>query len=323
MSLVKGLKRAGFIEVNQPVKFTKAVQAGFVAMPWGTAWYVDGTNGDDTDTGLGPSNAKATIQSAVTAATGGDVIYIRPLTFDDDYGFNRYTEDVEVASGISSGTFVNAGMSLIGVTRPGATGDFLGVRWTHETATALTNNAPALALENIGFFSESATYGVHLVHDGATGTKQGSQGTSFFNCAFKGKGVYTLSGGDGLTYDSCRFQCSYGGTVAEINHSCSANPGRRLTIRNCEWLDGNGTASSGPMITIAPPCTEILIRDCHFPQKPTSSGNVYISMAGANEGMVSNCYFGIADLDTDAEILQGTATLIVACYDVGGLATTD
>lgn len=288
--------------------------------PWDTHWFVDATNGVDTHDGKTPGTAKATIQAAVTAASGGDVIYIRPQTFDDDYGFNRYTEDVTVTSGISSGTFGNANMSIIGVSGPGATGDFLGVRWRHNSATNLTNDAPALHVENIGFFSEGATYGVHLVHDGATGTKQGSQGTSFYNCAFKGKGIYVLSGGDGLTIDRCRFQCSYTGVVAQLNYSASANTGRRLTVRNCEWLDGNATAPNGPCITIAPPLSEFIIRDCYFPQIPT--GNVYIATAGANYGLIANCYFNHDDLDTDADITLGTGVKVVGCYDQAGIAAT-
>lgn len=301
------------------------VSGGRYSNPWGTHYFVDATNGDDNWDGKAPTRAKATIQAAVTASTAdtlsrGDVIYINPQIWDTGRGFTRYTEDVTITAGVTGTDMTNSNMSLIGITGPGATGDFLGVRWKHATATNLTNDAPALHVENIGFFSEGATYAVNLVHDGATLSKQGTQGTSFYNCAFKGKGLYATGGGDGLTIERCRFQCAYDGTVAQLNYNCSANPGRRFTVRHCEWLDGNGTVSSAQMIDVSAPCTEILIRDCFFPQAPT--GDVYIDLAGANEGVIANCYFGSADLDTDLHILQGTATIVVACYDVGGLATT-
>ena len=293
--------------------------------PWGTHYFVDATNGSDAYDGKSPVRAKATIQAAVTASTTdtlsrGDVIYINPQTWDTTKGFTRYTEDVTITSGATGTDMTNSNMSLIGITGPGATGDFLGVRWKHATATNLTNDAPALHLENIGFFSEGATYAVLLVNDGATLSKQGSQGTSFYNCGFKGKGLYVLSGGDGLTVDSCRFQCSWDGVTAQLNVSCSANPGRRLTVRNCEWLDGNGTVPATRCIDIAPPMTEFLIRDCHFPQEPTDA--VYIDVGGANEGLISNCYFNDDEVDTDLKITQGTVTNVVGCYDAAGLATT-
>ena len=287
--------------------------------PWGNVLYVDGIDGSDSYNGRSSDRAKKTIQGAINVATGGDTIYIRPLAFHDDRGWNRYTEDVVVTSGIASNLFANAGISLIGITRPGATGDFMGVRWTHTSATALTNDAPALSVENIGFFSEGATYGVHLVHDGAAGLKQGSQGTSFYKCAFKGKGLYVLSGGDGLTVDTCRFQCAYDGVVAQLNYSGSANPGRRLTVRNCEWLDGNGVVSNGPLIHIAPPCTEILIRDCYFPQLPSTGA--YVSAAGAaNEGLIANIHCAGTGLVLATAFLAG-GCFTVGVYDKEGLIT--
>ena len=313
---VSSRNERGFQVVRSAVAFRERVLLA-QDCPWGNVLYVDGIDGSDSYNGRSSDRAKKTIQGAIDVATGGDTIYIRPLTFDDDKGFNRYTEDVVITSGIASGTFVNAGISLIGITRPGATGDFLGVRWTQETLTALTNDAPALALENIGFFSEGATYGVHLVHDGAAGLKQGSQGTSLYNCALKGKGLYVLSGGDGLTVEKTRFQCAWNGVVAQLNYSASLNPGRRLTVRNCEWLDGNGVVSSAACIVIAPPCTEVLIRDSYFPQEPT--GGCYISAAGANEGLVANCHFANANMVLATHILWGDAMLPAGIYDQLGL----
>lgn len=310
----------GFRLVRDPIAFQERVLFAQDAF-WGNTLYVDSIDGsDDSYNGLSPDRAKETIQGAIDVATGGDTIYIRPQTFHDDRGFNRYTEDVTITGGAASNIFANAGISLIGITRPGATGDFLGVRWKHSTDKInLTNEAPALAVENIGFFSEGATYGVLLSHDGATGTKQGSQGTSFYNCAFKGKGLYVLSGGDGLTIDKCRFQCAYDGTVAQLNYSASANPGRRMTVRNSEWLDGNGVVSSGPCITVAPPLTELLIRDCYFPQKPT--GNAWIVTTGANEGLLAKLHFAVADMTLATGILKGDAVFASGIYDETGLIT--
>jgi len=310
MAWLKGMVENGYVRINRPVKFMKSVKFSAID-PWSTVWYVDGTDGSDSNTGRGPAVAKATIQAAVTAAGRGDVIYIRPQAYTVGTGFDRYTEDVTT-------TLTQSDLSIIGVTN--TINPEFGVRWKHATTQCLNNIAPALHIENIGFFAEGATYGLLMTNDGATNLKRGSDGTTIYNCVIKGKGVYVLSGGTGFTVMNTRFSCAYDGTVAALSFSCSANPGRHLKVFNCEWTDGNGVVPSGPCISIPAPCTEVLIRDCNFPQKPT--GNVYISAAGSsNEGSIQHCFFGCADLDTDADILPGGMT-VVACYDVGGLAAT-
>jgi len=98
--------------------------------PWATHWFVDGTDGNDNNDGKTPGTAKATIQAAVTASTGGDVIYIRPQVYTLGTGFARYTEDITVAQAqtAGSGTEANANKSIIGVTQRQYPSDMLGVR---------------------------------------------------------------------------------------------------------------------------------------------------------------------------------------------------
>jgi hypothetical protein len=293
---------------------------GRYSSPWATSWFVDGVSGSDSNSGQEPTKAFKTIAQAVASAVGQDVIYIRSMDYVIGTGYRRYTEDVTVSLGGVGGSGVsatNANMSIIGVCSNIFNGDYSGVRWKFATATPLTVAAPGLHIENIGFFAESATYGILLQNNGATNTTRGSDGFSMYHCALKGKGLYALSGGDGTTIDSCRFQCGYDGTVAQINYSCSANPGRRLTIRNCEWLDGNGTAPSATNIIIAPPMTELLIRDCYFGQLPT--GSIYITTTGANYGLIANCYFNSADADL-VNFGLGSGVTVVGSYDEGHFA---
>jgi hypothetical protein len=294
------------------------------ASPWAKAIFVDGEDGLDSMDGFSPIKAKKTIQGAIDIASRGDVIYVRPQQYTGGTGFSRYTEEVTVTAGASAGSaahFENADISIIGcVNTPNPE---YGVRWKHATDTTgycLINHAPALHLENIGFFAESAAGAMSILNNGATTTQRGTDGTTIYNCVIKGTGIIVRSGGDGFTVQNTRFHCGSDGAVANIDYSCSANPGRRLLIRNCEWQDGNGTTSSGPCITIAAPMTELLIRDCYFGQQPT--GDVYIATAGANYGLIANCFFNHDDLDTDAAITLGTGVLAVGCYDAAGIATT-
>jgi hypothetical protein len=297
------------------------VGGGRFSSPWAKHYFVDAIDGSAGNAGLRPDDATKTIQQAVDLATGGDIIYIRPQQYKIDTMYGRYQEDVTITmtAGLTRGDIVVDGMrSIIGVSANTFNADFSGVRWQHASTCNLTNDTPGLHVENIGFFSEGCTYGVLLRYE--ADTKRGSEGTSFYHCAFKAMGLYVRTGGDGLTIDSCRFQPKYDGTtVADINLTGTINL-RRTTIRNCEWLDGNSTASVAPCITIAGTTSELLIRDCYFPKKP--SGGVYINTSGAVHGLIANCFFSEDDLDTDAEILQGTGVKVVGCYDALGLATT-
>jgi hypothetical protein len=284
------------------------VGGGRFSSPWATHRFVDAATGNDSNDGISVESAKATIQSAVTAAGRGDVIYIRPQAYVIGTGFTRYEEDV-------TNTLAQSDVSIIGVTN--SRNPEYGVRWKHATATHLTSIAPAWHLENIGFFGESATSIVTLTNNSATDTARGSDGFTSYNCVFKGAPIAINDGGDGVTFDSCRFHCAYTGTVAAINYTCSANSGRRFAVRNCEWLDGNGTVSSGPMIAILPPMTEVIIRDCYFPQIPT--GNAYITAPTGVEGLIANVHCAAADLAIGTAFPVSANLFTVGIYDELGL----
>ena len=286
--------------------------------PWATHWFVDGTNGSAGNSGRKPDHAFSTIQAAVTAASAGDVIYINPLTYKLGTGFNRYSEDVSVTLGGSGGSGVvatNANISIIGVTQRGAPSDFLGVRWNKTTATPLTVDAPCLHVENIGFFTEAATYAINLRCNGATRTQEGTTGFSIYNCAIKGDGEIYMNGGNEVQIINCRFQTKYDGTVGGINLVGSNNQNLRTRIQGCDFIGGNANNMSDAPIIGAAPCYDLLIRDCYF-NAETDTG-IYINISGTNTGMVANCFFGSADISTSSLVASGV--LGVACYDDDGV----
>jgi hypothetical protein len=269
------------------------------ASPWSKAYFVDGEDGNTSNDGLTPGTALSTIQAAVTKATRGDVIYVRPQQYTGGTGFSRYTEEVTVTAGASAGSathFENADISIIGtVNTPNPE---YGVRWKHATNTTgycLINHAPALHLENIGFFAEDAAGAVSLLNNGATTTRRGSDGTTFYNCVIKAGRVITADGGDGLTFQNCFFHGKYsGGTTGGITFTCSANPGRRLKILNCGFVEGNGATCATEYINIAGVASEVVIKDCYFGLIPTSAKYI---LATSTTGIIANCYFADADLD--------------------------
>ena len=288
--------------------------------PWATHYFVDGDNGNDGNTGKEPSKAFKTIQRAVTISTGGDVIYIKPKTYTLGTGFARYTEDVVIAqSGAGNGvTDKNANKSLIGVTQRNVPTDFLGVRWKFASTTNLNIESPCTHVENIGFFTEGATYGIYLECDGAPRTKT-NDGSSIYNCAIKGEGKIYSDGSNELEIIHCRFQAKYDGTVGGINLVGSANAIARPIIRDCEFIGGNANNMSDACIIGAAPWYDAVIRDCYF--NAETDTNVYINIAGSTStGTISNCHFSCADVSS-GRIVEG-GLICTGIYDGGGLATS-
>ena len=288
--------------------------------PWATNYFVDYDNGLDAHDGKTPDNAKKTIQAAVTAASAQDVIYIRPRAWQNGQGFRRYGEDVTVTIGGVGGSGVvasNAGMSLIGITPRGFPNDHLGVRWKYATATNLTVHAPALHVENIGFFSEDATYAINLLDSGVSRTQQGSNGFSIYNCSIKGAYLYA-NGIDGVNIVNCQFQAKYDGSVAAIHLVGSTNQVKRPIIDGCHFIGGNANNMSGPCIIGAAPWLDAIIRNCWFHANPDN--NIVINIAGSSStGSIANCHFAIADIST-TRIVEG-GLIATGMYDGGGLAT--
>lgn len=292
--------------------------------PWATHYFVDYDHGSDDNPGKEPLTAKKTIQGAFNVAVGGDVIYVRPRVYTLGTGFARYAEDVVVALGGAGGsgvTATNANISLIGITPLGHPSDFLGVRWKLATATPLTVDAPCLHLENIGFFTEDATYAINLRCNGATRTQEGTTGFSIYNCAIKGDGKLYANGGNEIQIVNCRFQAKYDGTTGGIQLVGSANQCARTLIQNCEFIGGNSYNMATAPITTAAPQWDLLIRDSYF-SIVTATG-VYIDIAGtSNTGLVANCYFGTADLSTTGipGLIAGVSGVFAAgLYDDDGV----
>jgi len=322
MPILKGRRQLERIHCSQDVMFDGDVQFRYAA-PWSQTWFVDGVNGVDTNSGYTPTDAKLTIDAAVQLAGRGDVIYIRPQTYLPGSGFKRYYETATV-------DLAQPDLSIIGVSlnhNPEG-----GVRWAPPGSLAsgvtaggycLVSSGAAVKVENIGFFCEGATTGgcMNLLNNGATLTQVGTNYFSMFNCVVKG-GLVKLAGGDGATFKNNFFHAMYDGSyTGGILMTTSTVPGRRLRIQGNAFMEGNGTGTPAQTYIVATGGTtsEILITDNYFGLKPATG--FYINTPTSTYGLIAHNFFGEADLDTDAEIVPG-GCLVVANYDVGGLATT-
>lgn len=298
--------------------FGSPLMGGRFTNPWSTHWFIDGDNGVDTfNDGKSPSKALKTIQAAVTAATGGDVIYIRPKTYTMGTGFARYSEDVVIAntSAAAASTAPQAGKSLIGITPKGYASDFMGVRWKFATNTNLNVEAPGTHIENIGFFCEGATAGIYFEGDGATYTKAGHTGSSLYNCAIKGEGGILANGSDSLQIINCQFQAKYDGNTCGIIITLDGtNVNRRPVVRGCHFLGGNGTAMDSAPIIWTGKVENGLIADNYFDTGTTVQINIATS---GSSGLIVNNFFAEADLSTTFIVQNGM--VCVANWDVTGI----
>ena len=258
----------------------------------------------------------------MTLCGRGDTIFVRPQQYTIGTGFSRYTEDVSVTLGGDGGSAAhatNADISIVGVT-PTRNPEY-GVRWKYATTQCLKVDAPALHLENLGFYAEDGTYAIYLRNNGATYTQRGSDGFTMYNCTVKGSGVYVASGGDGFTVDHCTFHPKYDGTsggIGMINYSCSANPGVRAKITNCHFYGGNVTeAPATAYITVLPPMTQMLIAHNVFGTIPTD-GHIINLTGASNTGQVVDNFFAYANVVLETSIHIG-GCLQAGNWDVAGI----
>jgi hypothetical protein len=277
------------------------VGSGRFSSPWATHWFVDFDNGTASGDGRRPDKAYKTIQAAVTAASGGDVIYIAPRAYQLGQGFRRYVEDITVTQGGTAGSgqvATNANISIIGVTQRQYPSDMVGVRTKYSTAGhgGWNIEAPGTHLESIGHFAEDATtYAIFFESDGATRSK-GFDGVSMYNVMVKGKEVRFSGGGGDMSIINCKFQAKYDGTGTPLlNLIGSAGAVNRLSVIGCDFIGGNANNYATAPVTGAAPVTSFVMRDCHFSQDPDSGD--FINFAGTtNSGVVSNCFFGSESL---------------------------
>jgi hypothetical protein len=286
--------------------------------PWATHYFVDADDGTDGD-GKTPDAAFTTIQAAVTAAQYQDIIYIRPRTYTLGTGFARYVEDVTVTLGGSGGsgaTATNANMSLIGITPNAHPSDFLGVRWKYTSATCLTVDAPCLHVENIGFFTEAATYAINLRCNGATRTQEGTTGFSIYNCAIKGDGALYGNGCTEIQIIKCRFQAKYDGTTGGINLVGTTNAVYRPIIKDCDFVGGNANAMATAPIIGASPWYTAVLANLWF-DKDTTAGQ-FVAIGGTTStGVCGPCFCGSGDISTTSFDTAGIE--VVGAFDDDGI----
>lgn len=195
MAWLKGVRTDGFIKIDENVNFRGTVigNAGDgIIRPYGALdYYVDGTDGSDSNSGKSWEGAFATIQAAVTAQIAdtnskGDVIWVAPGTYAESITGNL--SKVQII-----GTDCGSGNSHAVSIRPTASYSYTG-------------NMTDSAFRNIMFMSPSSsnkTYPAVLL------TYMGY--STIDNCTFIGRDSTCVEGlqlgatADGTTVIKCDF----------------------------------------------------------------------------------------------------------------------
>jgi len=249
----------------------------------GNVYYVDETNGADTNSGLdGWSNAKATIQAAITAASQHDTILIAPVEItagDTDPG--SYSENLVIAP-------AQAFLTLLGVPRGRTQGGLPQLKVGATTTQALlTIRAPGCTIRNLGFNGAGATGGGILL-DEATATGQ-AWGTAIENCHFKNCVGTTAT--NAATGGAIMWSASGGAWQVLIK-------GNRF-YKNVGDIVMKGTSSSVPQ--------DVVIEDNVFSGPAASVDcNIYVASDGINGLIIrNNCFTALPAIGsgTNAQFL--------------------
>jgi len=163
---------------DQQVTFTGGL-AGVNAHA--NVWYVDGNTGSAANDGKGWATAFALIQTAVTAASSGDTIFVESIkigTGGSDPG--NYTENIIIPPATDR-------LSIIGVNRGRTQGGLPQLKiGATTTSPVLTIRAPGCLIANLCINGAGGTGGGILLDDdsGSAETKS-AFGTTIYGCYFK------------------------------------------------------------------------------------------------------------------------------------------
>lgn len=143
-------------------------------------FFVDGDHGSDSNSGNSPTNAKLTIQAAVTAASAGDTIYIKAkdihaLSTDPE----SYAEAIVIPNDKPQLKLIGVGTGLTQGGVPQIKGST-----TATTSVILTIQAPGCLIANLGF-NGAGTTGGGILLDSDGGTTKDAFGTTIIGCHFK------------------------------------------------------------------------------------------------------------------------------------------
>ncbi len=255
--------------------------------------YVDGTNGDDTNSGLNPGDAFETIQAAINAVTQNDqTISIFPNTYTEDLDFaskTNLTLESYIDSPIDSQVVEIQGQhTFVGALRI----RMVGLQLDDNSASGghvldLTGCLGSCFFDNITFdingtggaINASTAASFYVYRDiGLEGELNFSTGSSaHFFVRSTGSGSVLLNG-PSVTFVDCL-------AVPSIEHQSGS-----LTLTDCDAFlrDGSGRAIFSSAADL--PANQVLMTDCNFYTAATNDYGII---------QINNCNYLFNDVKRD------------------------
>ncbi|MBU2249893.1 MAG: hypothetical protein KKD77_24320 [Gammaproteobacteria bacterium] len=254
---------------------------------FGTAYYVDGDDGDDDNSGKAPSRAFLTIAAAITAADDGDAIFIKPQAIAaTDTDPNSYTENLVIPAAKRL-ALIGAGYGLAQGAQPqlkvGAT----------TTSPVLTIRSAGCLIAGLSINGSGGTGGGILLDDDG-GTSKNAFGTIVDGCFFKNCKGTTAT--DGRTGGAVQWPAAGNSWQVRITNN-------RFYKNVCDVLM-KGTTSS-------------------VPQDVVIQGNIFSGTSGATNATDVNIYVaadGILGLVIDSNVFPNIPNIgsgsVTDFYDI-------
>lgn len=289
-------------DVNSPVNFTLGLQVGGLSVTAlsGKAIYVDaaGTTGGD---GASPLTAFSTLQAAVDAAAEGDVIFLKPGTYDENV---VVTTDYVTLAGLQTG-----------YGRPDvapATGKALLVRAQGFRAVScrfVSTDDDVVLQEGNGFRYDDCVFD--------------EDGTATAGIRFKGNDTDDgLTASEGVVSD-CLFRGPAAGIIFDTAEPAVGVGSTDNRIIGCKFISCTKdivTADTGPGLYSV---QGAVIEKCVFADKnKTNYVDFTTSNGGAasdQTGVISDCDFATDSITTTNVALVGTGFTVVNCRDTVGV----
>ena len=285
------MKKDGYVYINESIRFKKSIE---FFDNWRNDYYVDPTNGDDTNAGTSTFSHLKNLATALTKSIAGDVIYIRPKVPDTTGGDPTAITPATAANW--SIPYAKHGVSIIG-TGPGRApaGAQMTLLQGHASVTSspvLDIAAPYCNIENLGFKRGGSTVGQVMSKTDAS--TRFAFATTFYKCWFRlGQSVGALIT-DAAWYDQI-IKCTFSGCSVGILIGAGNSVPVGILIDGCDFeaLAADVTAD----IKTSGAVTRILMKNLTFNHAVPSGGspNKYVSVAAASTGLIANCFTGAAD----------------------------
>lgn len=243
----------------------------------GNYYFVDATNGNDTSSGLSPSEAFKTVAVAYAAAVSGDTIVLS----------TNSSHTLTAVLDVTKSRINFIGADFFG--RQVEQGAKIQIAGTTVAAYVIKNTGTRNSFSNIKFIQGSTDATALTVF------QEGGDGTLFNNCSFS-FGVATnlggtttnefVAGSDTATYNNCTFGSDTLLTTAAravmlIKAVNGTTEFKSNVFQNCNWLISSSSATA--LLIKLNSISDILFtnvfKDCTFTASVDSAGGIALTTA--------------------------------------------